>query len=215
MLGTDAPSVYSFRDPNSHVELRGEHAVRVIEPSAAVDMSAFLESPLFADLVKDGAVAEPVRVEGDDDGRLVLHHELIPAWTYPYEWSWTMLRDAARLHLDILLRAADHGFTLSDATSFNVTFTGGRPVFIDFGSFVRRSESEPWWAYTQFCEHFLYPLMVSSYTGADLQKLLRGGFGRVSLDDAQREVLIKRLGSQFGDVRGAFGVMSSVECLAG
>ena len=32
----------------------------------------------------------------------VLRHERIPFVSYPYEWSFAMLRDAALLHLDLL-----------------------------------------------------------------------------------------------------------------
>lgn len=158
--------------------------VRTVEPNAADALAAFLSSDVHEAMIADGLLHRPVSIERTDEGRLILEHTRIEAWSYPYEWSWSMLRDAALVHLDILLACAPAGFTMSDATSFNVTFAGPRPVFIDHGSFVVREEDEPWWAYTQFCEHFLYPLLVSSHTGADLQMLLRGGFGRVALDDA-------------------------------
>ncbi len=174
----------SFRDPNSVVRKVDGRVVRTVEPKAAAALAAFLDNPVHEGLIEDGLIHRPASIERADDGRLILEHREIDAWSYPYEWSWSMLRDAALLHLEILVRCAPIGFTMSDATSFNVTFAGARPVFIDHGSFVRREDDEPWWAYTQFCEHFLYPLLVSSHTGADLQMLLRGGFGRVSLNDA-------------------------------
>ena len=43
-----------------------------------------------------------------------------PVVSYPYEWSFGMLRDAALLQLDLTLAALDEGMTLKDATPFNV-----------------------------------------------------------------------------------------------
>ncbi len=144
----------------------------------------FAETIAYRKLVRRGDLFEPDWVETREDGEVAFGHTEIPNWNYPWEWTWSMLRDAAMVHLELLLICARDGWTMSDATSFNLVFTNGRPVFIDHGSFVPREENEPWWAYTDFCEHFLYPLMVTSYTNARLAPLLRGGFGRVSLNDA-------------------------------
>jgi len=176
-------SASSFRDPNSHV-LVDEEVTRVFEPRAAKTIKDFLDSPTFGSLVGRGDIETPLTSTLNSTGQLLLTHREIPLWNYPWEWTWSMLRDAALLHLEMLQVCAADNWTMSDATSFNIVFTDGRPIFIDHGSFVRRTDDEPWWAYTQFCEHFLYPLMVAAHTGAQLAPLLRGGFGRVSLNDA-------------------------------
>jgi len=36
-----------------------------------------------------------------------LEHERIPFVSYRYEWTFSMLRDAALVHLDLLLAALD------------------------------------------------------------------------------------------------------------
>lgn len=179
----DERSASSFRDPNSHVVV-GDGIVRIFEPRAAALAKEFLDSPACKRLVKRGDLEAPLTTSTDSAGRLTLTHTEIPLWNYPWEWTWSMLRDAALLQIEMLQLSAADGWTMSDATSFNIVFTEGRPVFIDHGSFVRRESDDPWWAYTQFCEHFLYPLMVAAHTGARLAPLLRGGFGQVSLNDA-------------------------------
>ena len=176
-------SASSFRDPNSHV-LINEGVTRIFERAAGENAQEFFDSSAFEALVRRGDIEEPLTMTSDPSGRLTLTHREIPLWNYPWEWTWSMLRDAALLQLEMLQICSAEGWTMSDATSFNVVFTNGRPVFIDHGSFVRRSADEPWWAYTQFCEHYLYPLMVATHTGAQLAPLLRGGFARVSLNDA-------------------------------
>ena len=44
-----------------------------------------------------------------------------------------------------------HGFTLSDATAYNIQFAGSAPVFIDHLSFRPYREGEIWAAHRQFC----------------------------------------------------------------
>ena len=143
-----------------------------------------MESVPYRKMIARGDLHAPTWTTEADNGEVTFGHEAITNWNYPWEWTWSMLRDAALVHLEMLLICARNGWTMSDATSFNLVFSKGRPVFIDHGSFVRREKSDPWWAYTDFCEHFLYPLMVTSHTDARLAPLLRGGFGRVSLNDA-------------------------------
>ena len=103
----------------------------------------------------------------------VLKHERISFISYPYEWSFAMLRRAALLHLEILADAVRSGVMLKDASPYNVQFRGSQPVFIDIGSFTPLVPGEPWLAYRQFCELMLFPLMLQAYRGVHFQTLLR------------------------------------------
>ena len=104
----------------------------------------------------------------------VLEHARIPVVSYPYEWSFGMLRDAALLQLDLTLAALDEEMTLKDATPFNVQWHGVRPTFIDLGSFTAYEPGDPWTGYRQFCETFLYPLFLQAYRNAPFHPWLRG-----------------------------------------
>ncbi|MFQ3678101.1 MAG: class I SAM-dependent methyltransferase, partial [Fimbriimonadaceae bacterium] len=116
----------------------------------------------------------------------VLQPEPVPFVSYPYEWSFGMLRDAALLTLDIQLRALDRGFVLKDASAYNVLFRAGRPVFIDTLSFERYRPGEPWIAYAQFCRHFLAPLALIAKIDVRLGSLLGTHLDGVPLDLASR-----------------------------
>ncbi|MFB3776652.1 MAG: SAM-dependent methyltransferase [Bryobacteraceae bacterium] len=98
--------------------------------------------------------------------------EQIPFITYPYEWSFDQLRDAALLTLEVQSRALAHGLTLKDASAYNVQFRGATPVFIDTLSFERDSGG-PWRAYEQFCRHFLGPLLLMRFGLADAARYLK------------------------------------------
>jgi hypothetical protein len=132
----------------------------------------------------------------------MLRHERVPFISYPYEWTFSMLKDAALLELDIVLAGLEEDLILKDASPYNVQWRGARPVFIDVGSFERLRPGEPWAGYRQFCMLFLYPLLLKAYRGVPFQPMLRG-----SLDGIEPAVC-RRLFS----VRDLFrrGVLSHV-----
>ena len=99
--------------------------------------------------------------------------EQVPTISYPYEWSFSMLKDAALLTLDIQLLALDCGMQLKDASAYNVQFVRGKPIFIDHLSFYPYEENKPWVAYGQFCRHFLNPLVLQSYCHPFLHHLTK------------------------------------------
>jgi hypothetical protein len=104
----------------------------------------------------------------------LLRHERIPFVSYPYEWPFSMLRDAALLQLELVAAALEEGTILKDSSPYNVQWRGSRPVFVDVGSFEPLREGEPWVGYRQFCMLFLYPLMLQAHKGVDYRPWLRG-----------------------------------------
>jgi hypothetical protein len=106
--------------------------------------------------------------------------------SYPYEWSFGMLRAAALLQLELMLSALDDGLILKDATPYNVQWRGTRPVFVDVGSFERLREGEPWAGYRQFCSLYLNPLLLQAYRGIPFHGLLRGSVDGIPPADADR-----------------------------
>ena len=178
----------SFRDPDSRVLVSDEGVFRVLSEAGLADWRALAESDLFERAVADGSLIATSPANGDagdlalseaetalaEPPAAVLRHERIPFVSYPYEWTFGMLRDAALLQLDLLLASLDEGLILKDATPYNVQFDGARPVFIDVGSFERLREGEPWAGYRQFCMQALYPLMIQAHRDIALQPLLRG-----------------------------------------
>ena len=104
----------------------------------------------------------------------VLRHERIPFVSYPYEWTFSMLKDAALVQLDLLLAALEQGMVLKDSTPYNVQFRGARPVFVDIGSYERLREGEPWVGYRQFCMLYLYPLLLQAAKDVPFHPWMRG-----------------------------------------
>jgi SAM-dependent methyltransferase len=104
---------------------------------------------------------------------VVLEHERVPVITYAHEWSFSMLRDAALLHLDLVEALIPAGFILKDANPANVQWREGRACLIDVSS-VADYSGGPWTAYGQFCRTMLFPLMSSAWGQLPLSPLLKG-----------------------------------------
>ena len=152
---------------------------RVLSPAGREDWRALEASGLIAAL---GSRLVGTRTSGDESD-LVLQHDRIPLWSYPYEWSFSMLKAAAGLQLEVISTALDHSQSVKDATPYNVQFVGVDPVFVDLGSFRPYRQGEPWLGYGQFCRLFLYPLLMQAHAGIPFRPLLRG-----SLDGVDPEV---------------------------
>src|SRR5919198_1673972 len=156
----------SFRDPESRVFYAGEEIYRALSKEGLEDFEALAESGLL----EDPRIVHTERADGAAAGSgvlptetaAVLKHELIPFVSYPYEWTFSMLRDAALLQLELLLAALDEELVLKDSTPYNVQFRGAQPVFVDVGSFERLRPGEPWVGYRQFCMLYLYPLLLQA-----------------------------------------------------
>jgi ribosomal protein L11 methylase PrmA len=116
----------------------------------------------------------------------LLRPESVPFISYPYEWTFSQLKEAALLTLDLQKRALEAGMWLKDASAYNVQFFGSKPVFIDTLSFELYPEGQPWVAYQQFCRHFLAPLALVSRCHRDALKLMRTNVDGIPLDLASR-----------------------------
>lgn len=178
------PDPGSFRDPDSRVWIEHDAVLRRIGPGGRPAVERLLCSAFFAGAVERGDLV-PARSR-TVDGDLELVHPLIAPWSYPSEWTFSMVRDAALLTLRLADEALDDGLLMQDASAYNVTFVGHRPVFVDHGSFVLRRDGEPWPAHQQFCQHFLHPLLVQAHADVDLQPLLRGSVEGIPAHEAWR-----------------------------
>jgi hypothetical protein len=116
----------------------------------------------------------------------VLEHERLPFVSYPYEWCFSQLRDAALLHLDLVSGALDDDLIPKDSSAYNIQWIGSRPIHIDIPSFQRWKPGEPWVGYRQFCQHFFYPLLISALRGVPFRPWLRGALDGINPDECDR-----------------------------
>jgi hypothetical protein len=183
-MAADGSDPGSFRDPESRVFFAGSEVRRALSREGLRDFQALADTGLLSDPrvigTEPAADAPPAPGVLDHDVAMVLRHERIPFVSYPYEWSFSMLKAAALLQLDLMLEALRHGLVLKDASPYNVQFMGARPVFIDVGSFERMRAGELWAGYRQFCTMYLFPLLLQSLKGVDFQPWLRGSIDGIT-----------------------------------
>jgi ribosomal protein L11 methylase PrmA len=187
-----SPVPGSFRDPKGRVA-RGQsgEVFRFITQAGDADFANVEQSGLFTRLINEGKLIDHARVPlasaisaaaGASDIQTLLRHPELPMVTYPYEWCFQQMQEAALLQLDLYLDALDFGATLSDATAFNVQFLQGRPIFIDTLSFVPYTPGQFWNGQEQFTEQFLNPLLLTALTGVPFNDVYRGAMTGVSSD---------------------------------
>jgi hypothetical protein len=187
------PEPASFRDPSGAVLYAGDHVLRGLDATAAEDWKALSTSRLLERRMADGSivgteVAKPATLADTElEGfAVVLAHERIPLVSYPYEWTFEMLRDAAVVHLEMLLDALDENLTTKDGYAYNMQWRGSKPVFIDIGSFERLQPGLPWAGYRQFCQTFLYPLLLQAYLEVPFQRYLLGSLEGLEASEVRR-----------------------------
>ncbi|WP_246225584.1 class I SAM-dependent methyltransferase [Rhizobium daejeonense] len=157
---------------------------RAVSSYGAPDYEAVRDAGIFAALSEKGWLV-PIREEvlGTDGTAYMLQVDRIPWITYPYEWSFELLKTAALFHIDLHLDLLDRGFTLSDATAYNVQFIGPKPVFIDHLSIRPYRDGEFWTGHRQFCEQFLNPLLLRAYLGRSHNAWYRGSMEGIAVAD--------------------------------
>ncbi len=185
MSGTRHPA--SFRDPSGFIFGVDGVLYRHVAPGARESYDALMGSGLYDALVGEGLLVAHVE---EPDATLspgaykVLRPEPIPFVSYPYEWCFGQLREAALLTLRIQAVALEHGLSLRDASAYNVQYWGAAPRLIDTLSFEPYAEGAPWVAYRQFCRHFLAPLALMAHRDVRFSLLLRAHLDGVPLDFA-------------------------------
>ncbi|MCK4632380.1 MAG: SAM-dependent methyltransferase, partial [candidate division Zixibacteria bacterium] len=176
----------SFRDPSGFIFTREGTVYRQVNKSYQNDFDLLISSGLYQKLIDKKLLVSHDEVEIDSGqselAYKIIRPEQVPFVSYPYEWSFSQLKDAALTTLRMQKIALKHGMSLKDASAYNIQFIGNRPVMIDTLSFETYREGSPWVAYKQFCQHFLAPLALMSRTDVRLSQLLRVYIDGIPLD---------------------------------
>lgn len=169
----------SFRDPAGQVLHHNNRMFRTVSKSGWTDFSKVVDSGLIDDLATAGMLLPLWPVDAGQAGNpegaeRIFGTEKLAMISWPYEWSFSALKTAALLHLDVHLAALEKKFTLADASAYNVQFRGAEPVFIDHLSLRPYVDGEIWAGHRQFCEQFINPLVLASKVGVIPNAWYRG-----------------------------------------
>jgi len=176
----------SFRDPSGFLFKNQDGLFRQINDLYRQSYDLLMSSGLYTDLIKSGLLIPHEEMKQapilPEISYKVIQPEQIFFISYPYEWSFSQLKDAALSTLEIQKLALSHGMSLKDSSAYNIQFHLGKPTLIDTLSFEIYQEGHPWVAYRQFCQHFLAPLSLMVYKDVRLSQLLRIYIDGIPLD---------------------------------
>ena len=186
MRTIDRPVASSFRDPSGFLFFSEDTLYRQVNRVYQHHYDHLIKSGLYDALAQDGLLIPHQEVSqtwGEaSDVYKVLKPESVPFISYPYEWCFSQLKQAALVTLEIQRRALRRGMILKDASAYNIQYHKGIPILIDSLSFERYTQGQPWVAYRQFCQHFLAPLALMSYRDIRLNQLLQIHIDGLPLD---------------------------------
>lgn len=189
----------SFRDPTGHVYVSGDRVFRTVTEAGRQEYEFVRASGLHDLLIGNGQliaakeVGTEVLAQADEQVPYVLEHPRLPFISYPYEWPFPALKEAALLTLRIHVAALERDVTLSDASAYNIQFRGAEPVFIDYLSFRRYRDGEFWYGHRQFCQQLLNPLLLTAFTGVPFNAFYRGSLDGIPASQLRQVLPWRRL----------------------
>src|SRR6187549_553517 len=164
----------SYKDPSGFIFQASGKFYRQVNKIYAIHYDLLTRSGLSSFLQEKKLLLTHEEVTENilhsDDWYLTLLPEQVPFTSYPYEWCFEQLKDAALLTIKLVKSSLDYGMIIKDATPYNIQFIEGRPTFIDTLSFEKYDANKAWVAYRQFCNMFLFPLYLEHYLKTDVQK---------------------------------------------
>jgi hypothetical protein len=185
-MNIDGVSPASFRDPSGFIFYRDGSIYRQVNTDYKENYEQLMGSKPYETLVNNWLLVphEEVNItpEEPSDAYKVIKPHRVPFISYPYEWCFSQLKNAALTTLEIQKKALDFGMSLKDCSAYNIQFVRGKPLFIDTLSFKKYIPGQPWIAYRQFCRHFLAPLALMCYKDVGLNRLFRVYMDGIPLD---------------------------------
>ena len=161
--------VSSFRDPAGQIVIKNGIIFREINPSGMADYNLFIQSGLFKALLDKRLIIPHKEIH--DGPALCLLPKQLDFISYPYEWPFSYYKQAALATLEIAEESLKHGMMLKDASAFNMQYVDGRMQLIDTLSFCKYEPGMPWFAFQQFLQHFLNPMLLMTNCGPALSEL--------------------------------------------
>jgi ribosomal protein L11 methylase PrmA len=180
----------SFRDPSGLLFYRNGFIYRQINYTYKEHYDSLMDSGLYVALVESELLISHQELDKkhgfSEKAYKVIQPEPISFISYPYEWCFSQLKDAALTTLGIQKKSLEFAMSLKDCSGYNIQFRKGKPLLIDTLSFEKYREGQPWTAYRQFCQHFLAPLTLMHYRDVRLNQLLRVHIDGIPLDITAR-----------------------------
>ncbi len=177
----------SFRDPSGYIFEKNDIVYRAVSDQYISNYNLLMDSGLYNELTKKGLLIshQETKINTSDKNIVkVIAPRKIHFISYPYEWTYGQLKDAALATLKIQQISMRYGMSLKDATPFNIQYVDGKACLIDTLSFEKWTNNKPWVPYKQFCEQFLSPLAIAALCDVRILSLQQNMIDGIPLDFA-------------------------------
>ena len=179
----------SFRDPAGQIYNYNNKILRILDEEGKNRFDFLKKNNLLENCIAKNFLIQSAELKNDNlilekfKNKIILEHKKLDYISYPYEWSFDQLKNAAIHHLDFHIFLLNNEATLLDASAFNIQYNGHETVFIDVLSIKKYEEGEYWKAHKQFCENFLNPLILKSKKGIDFNNWFKGNLEGITTND--------------------------------
>jgi len=178
----------SFRDPLSKVCSEGNTIYRKLDNHSFNFFKTLKAQNFFQEMIEKKKVQD---FSFDEGNKFVMTHKYIKNFVTSNEMSSYQLYLSGLHTLDLLVECLKNGYCLKDASSWNIVFYEGQPIFLDIGSFENWDGNKVWFAYGQFVRHFIVPLILNKETGIKTSFLFNNYFDGIDPLTAKKILGIK------------------------
>ena len=179
----------SFRDPAGRIFYYNEKVLRLLNKEGEKRYNFLKKKNLLDNCISNKFLIQSNEVDSNNfnldslKNKKIIEHRKINYISYPYEWCFDQLKDAAIHHLNFHIFLLNNNATLIDGSAFNIQFEGYKPIFIDLLSIKEYQEGEYWKSHKQFCENFLNPLLLKSKKKIDFNNWFKGNLEGITTKD--------------------------------
>ena len=127
----------SFRDPSGQVFEYNNRIIRAVTSLGKKRYEFIKEKNLIEESIKSGFLIDTKEIENEFEKFksknfcYFLEHKKLDYISYPYEWGFYQLKEAALHHLKFQIFLLEKNATLIDSSAFNIQFINNKPIFID------------------------------------------------------------------------------------
>ena len=187
----------SFRDPAGKIFYHNNKVFRILNYEGEKRLKFLEESKILEESIKKDFLIKSSRINEQDlnfkeaENKTIIEHKKLDYISYPFEWSFDQLKDAAIHHLDFHIFLLKNNANMIDGSAYNVQFVGFKPTFIDILSIKKYEDGEYWTAHKQFCENFLNPLILKSKKDIDFNNWSKGNLEGITTKDLNSVLSLK------------------------
>jgi hypothetical protein len=152
-------NILSFRDPSGKIITKNKKILRIINNPESKFFKKLFSEAWYKKLVQKNLIQESIFLKKRKNYSVYSHKEFFFP-IFANQFCAEQLYQAGILTLEIAIEAIKNNISLKDASAWNVVFDNAKPIFIDVTSFENYKHEKVWFAYGQFCRHFIIPLIL-------------------------------------------------------